>query len=338
MIIYTPPTPPRKIPIVDLSRTFAADDQGRRDAATAIHVACRGTGFFYIVNHGLPQALIDQQFAFAKLFFDMSADAKSALDMKKSPTAAGYEPIGGQQLDSQSDDTEASPPDLKESFYCGLELPPDHPLAARKIRGLGHNQWPASLPGFKEQMLAYYAAIRSLADHVLSLVAISLDQPPDWFRPYFGHPAATLRIIKYPPHPSDAKFNQIGAGAHTDWGGITLLAQDQAGGLEVRNAAGQWIEATPIPGTFVVNVGDLLARWTNGVYMSNLHRVKNNISGGDRYSVPFFYTPNYDAIIEPIPSCVTADQPRRFETCTSSAHMAEMFRRSYGFQPGSTAS
>jgi isopenicillin N synthase-like dioxygenase len=286
----------------------------------------------------VPLSLIESQFAYARQFFDLPMQAKTAVDMKQSPTAAGYEPIGGQWLDSQDPQSEASPPDLKESYYCGLELPSDHSLAAKKIRGLGHNQWPEGLPGFREQMLSYYAALRQLADHVLSLIAISLDQPDNWFRPYFDWPAATLRIIKYPPQPAHAEINQIGAGAHTDWGGITLLAQDQSGGLEVRNAAGQWIEATPIPGTFVVNLGDLMARWTNGLYMSNLHRVKNNVSGGYRYSVPFFYTPNHDAVIDPIPSCVTPEHPRRFDTCTSAGHMAEMFRRSYGYQPGTTVS
>jgi isopenicillin N synthase-like dioxygenase len=144
----------------------------------------------------------------------------------------------------------------------------------------------------------------------------------------------TLRLIHYPPQPAVAAFNQLGAGAHTDWGGVTLLAQDDIGGLEVKNVADDWIAAIPVPGTFVVNLGDLMARWTNGLYRSNMHRVKNNnASGRDRYSVPFFYSPDPKARIECLPTCFDAGHPPQFEACTASEHLLEMFRRSYGYAP-----
>jgi isopenicillin N synthase-like dioxygenase len=160
-----------------------------------------------------------------------------------------------------------------------------------------------------------------------------LDLPATWFAPYFENAGETLRLIKYPPHPDNALDGQLGAGAHTDWGGITLLLQDSAGGLEVRNRSGVWLDAVPIPGTFVINLGDLMSRWTNGVYMSNMHRVRNNRSGGDRYSVPFFYGPNPAALISAIPTCVDDTHPRCFADCTASEHMDEMFARSYGYRP-----
>jgi isopenicillin N synthase-like dioxygenase len=141
-------------------------------------------------------------------------------------------------------------------------------------------------------------------------------------------PNTTLRMLKYPPQPPTAAFNQMGAGAHTDWGGVTLLAQDGLGGLEVRNAAGDWIRAHPVPGTFVVNLGDLTARWTNGLYNSNLHRVMNH-SGCERYSIAFFFGPRPSAVIEALPTCVSADRPAKFPTCTAQEHVNEMFRRSY---------
>ena len=286
MIIYTPPHPPKSIPVIDLAP--AAKPEGKAEVAHHIHRACRETGFFYLKNHGVRQDLIDAQFAAAKAFFDLPLDQKLAIHMKNSPTTAGYEPIGGQALDSQDANAEIAPPDLKESFYCGLELTNDHPYTAKKLRSFGHNQWPAALPSFRMQMIAYHAAMRDLGSRLMGLLALSLDLSEDWFARYFDLPVGTLRIIKYPPQTRDDVFNQIGAGAHTDWGGITLLAQDDSGGLEVRNIAGNWLEATPIPGTYVVNIGDLLARWTNGIYNSNMHRVKNNRSGHDRYSVPFF--------------------------------------------------
>jgi isopenicillin N synthase-like dioxygenase len=332
MQIYTPPQRPKSIPVIDLSGTSSSPTH-IKVVAEAIHRACRETGFFYVSNHGVAQDLIAAQFAWTKQFFDLPAEEKLALHMKKSPSASGYEPIGGQQLDSQDTSAETAPADLKESYYCGMELAKDHPWTARSIRGFGHNQWPEQLPGFREQMLTYRAAMSELGNHLLSLLALSLGLPPNWFVPYFDMPVGTLRLIKYPPHPSDAAANQLGAGAHTDWGGITMLAQDDVGGLEVRNAAGDWVEARPLPGTFVINLGDLTTRWTNGIYNSNMHRVKNNCGRGDRYSVPYFYGPRPDALIEPIPGCVDAEHPRRFTTCTAAEHVNEMFRRSYGYAP-----
>jgi isopenicillin N synthase-like dioxygenase len=335
MLIYTPPQTPKSITVVDLSPSFAPGT--RDDVAAAIHRACRETGFFYVSGHRIPDSLVRDQFDWAKRFFDLPADEKLALHMKRSPTTAGYEPIGGQRLDSQDANTEAAPPDLKESFYCGVELPDTHPYAARHVRGFGHNQWPDRIPDFRVQMLAYRDAVTRLSDHLLSLLALSLDLDEDWFAPRFDMPVGTLRLIKYPPQPHNAAANQIGAGAHTDWGGITILAQDSVGGLEVRTAAGDWIEAPPLPGTFVINLGDLMSRWTNGIYSSNMHRVNNNRSGRDRYSVPFFYGPRPDAVIEPIASCVDAQHPRRYEVCTAAEHMREMFQRSYGYAPTAAA-
>ena len=326
MLLYSAPKTLDAIPVVDLGTT------DRKSIADDIHRACRDTGFFYVVNHGIPQALIDAQFTAAKRFFDLPLDEKLALHMKKSPSTAGYEPTGGQALDSQDDKADKAPPDLKESFYCGLELAPDHPLALKKIRTFGHNQWP-ELTGFREQMLSYHEALSALGDRLHGLLAMSLDMPADWFKQFHAPASATLRLIKYPPQPRNAAFNQIGAGAHTDWGGVTILAQDDVGGLEVRTVQGDWIEAPPIPGTFVINLGDLMARWTNGLYMSNMHRVLNNTTDRDRYSIPFFYSPFPTSVIEAIPSCVDADHPRRFADCTAQEHMAEMFRRSYGYAP-----
>jgi isopenicillin N synthase-like dioxygenase len=336
MIIYTSPTVATRIPVIDLSKGFSSDPGSRKRVAAEIHRACRETGFFYVENHGVPQQLVDDQFAWSQRFFRLLNEAKLELYFKKSPATAGYVPPGGQILDSQDAKAEKAPPDLNESFYCGTELPDDHPYAVWRWRSFGYNQWPSALPGFREQMLTWQGEMRRLGDRLLSQLALSLEIPEDWFEPYFDMPTMSLRLLHYPPHPDTARPNQLGAGAHTDWGGITLLLQDSVGGLEVRNASGDWIEAPPIPGTFVINLGDLMARWTNGIYNSNMHRVKNNKSKTDRYSIPFFYSPRPDAVIEPIPTCVDLDHPRRFETCTSAEHIAEMFRRSHGYEPGRT--
>ncbi len=188
-------------------------------------------------------------------------------------------------------------------------------------------------PKFRDQMLSYQAAMRTLGDHVLTLIALSLDLREDYFTAFYDTPSNILRLLCYPPHPSAAQENQIGAGAHTDWGGITLLLQDQLGGLEVRNVDNEWVAAPPIPGTFVINLGDLMQRWTNNIYRSNFHRVKNNSSSSNRYSIPFFYSPRPDSLIECLPTCTDAKHPAEFAPCTASEHTYEMFRRSYGYKP-----
>ena len=334
MHLYSPPKVPTEIPVVDLGGGAIEGPGKREHVAGDIHRACRETGFFYVANHGVDPGLVGRQFAQAKRFFDLPLDEKMALHMRHSKSTAGYEPVGGQVLDSQDAGSSKAPADLKESFYSGRELRPDHPYVLAGRRSFGNNQWPAQLPGFREATLEYSNAIRALGDRLLSLLATSLNLPADWFAPSFVMAPGNLRMIKYPPQPAKAEFNQIGAGAHTDWGGITILAQDDVGGLEVRNAAGDWIAARPIPDTFVINLGDLMARWTNGVYNSNFHRVMNNAGDRDRYSVVMFYSPDPEAVIEPIEACVTPDNPRRFADCTASEHMVEMFRRSYGYAPG----
>jgi len=331
VIIYTPPKPADHIPVIDLAASFSADLAERRQVAWEIHKACRETGFFYVKNHGIAAKLIDDQFAWARRFFELPVAQKMAIDMRNSATKLGYEPMGAQVLDSQDDGAEQAPSDLKEGFQFGMELADEHPAALWRIRGFGHNLWPSGLPGFKEQMLAYQDAMRDLADHVVRLIALSLDLPERYFEGMHDMPGMSVRLLRYPPQPSNAAANQIGAGAHTDWGGVTLLAQDDAGGLEVRNAAGEWIAAPPLAGTFVVNLGDLMARWTNGIYNSTPHRVMNGGARRYRYSIPFFYGPQPSAIIEALPTCVSVERPAKFGVCTTQEHMDEMFRRSYGY-------
>jgi isopenicillin N synthase-like dioxygenase len=337
MIVYAPPSPARQVPVIDLSGTRAHDEAVREQAAERvageIHRACRTIGFFYVIGHGIEPVMVDRAMAAAKAFFDLPLEQKNAIHMRRSPSSAGYEPIAAQVLNSQDPSAPSAPPDLKESFYCGLELPATDPWSVKRLRGYGHNQWPQQVPAVREALVPYYAEMSRLGLHLLQLLARSLEIEEDWFQPFFDPPSATLRLIKYPPQPVDAHVNQIGAGAHTDWGGVTILAQDDSGGLEVRNLANEWIDAPPIDNAFVINLGDLMARWTNGVYASNMHRVKNHRSGGDRYSIPFFMSPRPDARIEAIRSCVSADRPQRYAACTAAEHMNEMFRRSYGYSP-----
>lgn len=321
MIPYTKPLSVDTLPVVDVSSARAGYAVSKASAALAIRRACIDTGFFYIVNHGVPPELVRAQFQWSKRFFDLTSSQKQALAQSRSPFKRGYEGPSAQVLD------DGSAPDLKESFRCGLAPQPDHPYTAKGLPTYGPSQWPDGLPGFREQMEAYACALQLLGDRLLSLIALSLDLDETFFAAHYRTPMATVRLLTYPPQPRAGSGNLLGAGAHTDWGGITILAQDDLGGLEVRNVDGQWIAARPIADTFVVNIGEMLSRWTNQRYTSNMHRVRNNSSTQLRYSVAFFYDPDYFARIECLPTCLAPGETPREPPCTSGEHIAEMHRR-----------
>jgi len=315
MILYSEPKVTSEIPKIDLSATFGADAAARQRAAEEIGAACRNTGFFYVIGHGIPASLVERAFAEASRFFAQSDEAKRKCS--KRPGTNGYEPIETQRLDNES------PADLKESYNFSA--------AARSgTKDCVANIWPDNLPGFREGLEAYHDRICALGRHVSGLIALSLGMPYAFFDPTFENQKAALRLLRYPPQPASAKFNQIGAGAHTDWGWITLLAQDNKGGLEVETASGDWVRVDPAPGAFVVNLGDLVVNWTNGLYHSSLHRVMNNRSGADRYSMVLFYDHAYDTPVEVLKTCLRPGEAPKFEPCISGDHRAAKYVASRG--------
>ena len=325
MIFYTPPKTADHIPVIDFSDAWSPELARREAVAWEIHKACRDVGFFYLANHGVPQTLIDAQFAAAAEFFALPRATKEAIDIVKSKSGFGYEPMSGQTLDT------GAPPDLKEGFQCGMEIPDNHPYVLRGLGRYGLNQWPESLPGFRQQCLTYHAEMMKASRKLLSIIALSLEIEEDFFYPITEMPIATLRMLHYPPQAADAAPNQLGAGAHTDWGLVTLLAQDSVGGLEVRNANGEWIKAPPVAGTYVVNTGDLLQRWSNDMYKSNMHRVLNrNDSGKSRYSIPFFQDGDNDAMVTCFESCHGSDNPRKYPDCNIGEYLGMKIRETYG--------
>jgi isopenicillin N synthase-like dioxygenase len=190
------------------------------------------------------------------------------------------------------------------------ERAPDDPEVVAGKPFAGTNQWP-DVPGFRTTMLRYFDALGVAARNVHRALAVDLGLPPDYFAPFYERPLSALRVLHYPPHPGTFDGSQYGAGPHTDYGGITLLAQDATGGLEVRRRDGDWIPVAPVTGTFVCNIGDALMRWTNDVYVSNAHRVVNR-SGRERFSAAFFFEPNHDALIACIPSCAGPANPAKY--------------------------
>lgn len=308
------------IPIIDVSPLILRQSGGRERVAAEIGRACRDIGFFYLRNHGIDQALIDAVYAAAQQFFALPEGEKQALSIARLQNNRGYAALGSESLDPTKKG------DAKEAFNVGREPEPGE-TATANAPSQGENQWP-TLPGFRDTLMAYYAAVRALSETLHEAFATDLGLPVDYFLPFVDRPLATLRLLRYPPHPEAFDGSRYGAGAHTDYGNITILSQDSVGGLEVQTRAGEWINAPPIEGTFIVNIGDCLMRWSNDIYVSNPHRV-TNLARRVRYSVAFFFDPNPDAVLSCLPSCCSADRPARYPPITYAQHLREKLDATY---------
>jgi len=311
------------LPVIDISGLSSARLSDRQAVGAQLRAACLKNGFFYISHHGVLEQDVADVFREAAAFFDLPADVKAEVDKSKSKVNRGYEPLQGQTLEP------GAPPDLKEGYYIGPEHATDDPRVIAGMFNHGANQWPSSRPNFKPVMETYLATMLDLSTRMMGGIALSLDLPEDYFKGYCDDAMATVRLLHYPPQSAQTDPKQKGAGAHTDFGGLTLLRQGDIGGLQVWDqSTGGWIHADPIPGTFVVNLGDMIARWTNDRYRSTLHRVVN-VSGRERYSVPFFYTGNYSHTVECIPTCLAPGEAPKYPPITVEQHMRAMYQRTY---------
>ena len=314
------------LPVVDLAPFREGDEAARRATADAIDRACRDHGFFYLAGHGVPAPLIERAFAEARRFFALPIERKAAIAIEHSPCHRGWFAVGGENLDvrRQRDG------DLKEGVKIGRDLGPDHPRVRDGTPLHGPNQWPDHLPGWRETWLEYYAALEGLGRQLMSAFAVALRLAPDFFEDRLRLPMCTAGPLHYPPHAGPVSEAQLGAGAHTDFGCLTLLAQDDTPGLEVRRRDGGWLPAPPLPGSFVVNVGDMLERWSNDSYRSTVHRVINR-TGSDRYSIPFFFDPDFDADISALPGCVPPGETPRYPPTTGGRHLLERIDETFAY-------
>jgi isopenicillin N synthase-like dioxygenase len=203
-------------------------------------------------------------------------------------------------------------------------------------RLMGPNIWPPALPGMKQVLDSYYAAVVDCGEQLLRALAVALDKKQEFFLDKFKKPLARGSIIYYPPQPPDSGAEQFGVSPHSDYGCLTLLWQDDNGGLQVRAKDGGWIEAPPIPGTFVINIGDLLARWTNDLFASTAHRVINR-SGRERYSVALFYDPHFDTAIEVLDTCCAPSTAPRYTPTTCGAYILERFGGAFSYRQNEVA-
>lgn len=308
------------IPIIDVSPLGRGDEAAIARVAQEIGTACREVGFFYVIGHSVGAVRIAAAFDAAHEFFAQDEAAKRRV-LYTAAGNRGYVPMKGEALDP------GRPADLKEAFNIGLDLPPDDPelLAGRMFRA--ENLWPA-LPGFRETMLDYFAACHRFGLLLHRAFAIDLGLAPDFFDDTLDRPMAVLRLLHYPPAPARSEAGQLGAGEHTDYGCVTLLATDGVGGLEVRTRAGAWVKAPHVEGAFVCNIGDCLMRWTNDIYVSTPHRVVSP-AGRERYSIAFFLDPNPDADIACLPGCAAPGQGARYAPIKGDAFLLSRLSPTY---------
>jgi isopenicillin N synthase-like dioxygenase len=303
-----------EMPILDLTPLRTGSDLTA--LAAELRRACETTGFFYIRNHGVSQHVIDDVFAATKRFFDLPVEERLKVKIDDR-FRRGYMPQGINQHPGYA-------PDLKESYELALDLPLDDPDVVAGLALHGPNRWPAAHPWLRAAAEAYFTETLALGKQMLRLFARSLAMPEDHFMQYCIKPMVQTRLFHYPPAPPQDQ-NAFGVAPHTDYGMITLLTQDPIGGLELLKRDGEWVAAPFIPGTFVVNLGDLFKVWTNDVYVSNQHRVVNR-TGRERYSIPTFFNLDYRTPVSCLATCHTPDNPPKYEPILAGDYLISRFR------------
>ena len=298
------------IPVIDIGPFLSGDPAGSRAVAEAVRAACEGIGFFTIVGHRVPEALVDRLYANAHAFFALPLDEKLRVKKPEGTNPKGYAPMGIKTVGK--DRNPNLRPSLHESFAIGQIDVRDEPYYRNPAAGTAFtpNLWPERPADLKPTMTAYYREMTRLSGSILAIFAKILEVPTSYFEERTNRQISTLRLMHYPDIARKAEPGEERAGAHTDTTAITILrVDDSPGGLQVQTPAGKWIDVPRIPGAFIINVGDIMMRWTNDRFISTMHRVVNPPAFGGgvgRISIPFFCMPNYDAVIECIPSCVGA--------------------------------
>jgi isopenicillin N synthase-like dioxygenase len=304
-----------EIPVIDIGPLVKGEHARAGSTIDALARACRDVGFLQVTNHGVSNDALAGVVAEAARFFALSIDEKMKVAIEDSPIFRGYLPLKCKGEVGSGDN-------LHEAFIIFHER-----RAAGYCPMHGPNQWPVGMPGFKEALLSYFAAVEKLAHAILPGFALAIGLKCDVFDPMFDDPMMMLKLNYYPAQAAPTSDNEIGIVAHCDSGAFTILWQDDVGGLEVLNS-GEWVVVPPIPGAFVINIGNLMQTWTNGRFQSTSHRVVNRY-GKDRYSIAFFANPNYATVIRPL----LGDPSPDFEPFVSGQYQKGVYRRIYPQRP-----
>lgn len=312
------------LPIVNLSGLGTRE--GDAEIARTLDHAFSTLGFAYFSDTPITPAQRAEIFEASRRFHALPEAAKRTVAMNE--FHRGYM-APNTSIIATSSVAKVTKPNFSESFMFMHEVPEGDPRYGAPLQG--PTPWPADLPGFREAVLRYQAAMEAFCRKLLVPVALALDLPGDALLSDFAQPTTFLRLLHYPPQAPDSPEDAFGSAPHTDYGVLTVLCQDGSGGLEVRRADGTWLKATPIPDTYVVNVGDMLSRWTNGRWQSTPHRVKN-LSGNDRYSIPYFFDMDMRATVACLPSCTDAANPPRHEPVLYGDYLLERLNKNYAYR------
>lgn len=311
------------IPIIDISPLLRSDtpQSALHSTIEEIRIACETVGFFYIRNHLLSDTLRIRMFKTTEQFFNLPIDRKMKVSLAKSPHYRGYLPLGGEVTGKKKD--------WHEAFDIGVDLPGEHPdvIAGKPLQG--PNLWPIDLLDFKSTLELAWEVLFKTASAVVGGISLSLGLDREFFMTFVGDQSLSiLRLSHYPPCTDQDADVGDGIGAHIDYGFVTILSQDDVGGLEVRATDNRWISAPNIPGTCLVNIGHMLQRWTNDRYRATRHRVRIP-EKQSRFSIPFFFDPAYDTVVTPLEVCCDEENPARYESFHFGPYIAESFARSY---------
>ncbi len=319
-----------QIPVIDFAPVFAGEEGALDRLTPMVRHACEHVGFFYAAGHGVPQEMIDRAFAASRAFHALPLDEK--LKLRLNDNNIGYLPIDA-SVQGASTVHKATRPNRNESFFVSHDRGPRHPdvIAGTPLRG--RNQWPNGMPDMRHDMMAYFQALGAMCNRMLPVFAVALGMPAEFFAPFFaGEAHANLRFLHYPPKDA-GEDNLFGQAPHTDNSFMTALARTDVPGLAVRLPSGEWFPPPVIPGTFLINLGNIMRRWSNDRFLSTPHGVLND-SGTDRYSIAYFHSPNVDRVIECLPSCVLPDNPARYPQAVYRDLVLEFYRANYFHQKG----
>ena len=314
-----------QIPVIDLAPLHDGTTAGLDQVASAIEQAYSQVGFGYLINHGVPQPLIDGLFEASRQFHALPRAEKMKIEVNQ--FHRGFIPINTSTVRTSSI-AKVNKPNQSESYMMMHELAADDPDVLAGAPLAGPNPWPENLPAFRRAVTAYNDALVGLARKIVQAISVAVGGAPTDLDAHFERPTTFLRLLYYPPQPPQSPDDLFGSAPHTDYGFITILVQDEVGGLQVRNTDGEWLDAPYMPGAFVMNTADILHRWSNGKLISTPHRVINR-SGRARYSNPFFFDPNMHTLVSPLPTCVSADNPARYEPVVYGDYLMERLNKNH---------
>jgi isopenicillin N synthase-like dioxygenase len=319
------------VPVIDISPYWTGGDAGKREVAALVDRACRDIGFLVISGHGVAADLVDETRETARTFFDLPLAEKIRVAQPARHISRGYTGMESEAV-ARSRDASAAHGDLNETLIIGPVDPVDPAYAKAPAAGahFAENVWPETPAELRPALTRYYRALSEVATTLMRIFALALNLDEHFFDDKVDRHISRLRIRNYPAQTTRPLPGQLRAGAHSDYGSLTILAtEDKPGGLQARNAAGDWVDVPAIPGCFVVNIGDLMARWTNDAWVSTLHRVVNPpaevAAESRRMSLVFFHNPNYDAPVACIPTCLKPGDAPKYPPTTSGEHLRRLF-------------